>query len=204
MSRGSLWVVLALVLALASALTALVGRGQDSSRILVASQPLAAGRDVESALADGDAVFRDVAGVSQLAGLIGAETDVRGKHLSAPVQSGEPITAAALGGLGLRLPTVAPGERLLSIPLSAAGAVAGSVGPGVEVDVVASAVQRSGTTARVVAERAEVVAVDDRVEALERGSGGVLIRASADEALALTEALATGADLRLIVRPRQP
>lgn len=199
-NRGAIWVALAVVLALAAGMSAMLGGGE-ATRVLVASESLSSGDDIMTAVADGRLAFREVSGLDGIAGLIDEQNDLAGARLAVPVGVGEPITAAVLGGLDRQLPRVGPSERLVSIPLTSVGAVTAAVAPGTEVDVVASALEGPSTASRVVAERAAVVAVEDRVEALERGAGGVVIRVTDHEALGVTEALATGRDLRVIVRP---
>jgi len=199
--RSRLWIALALALAAAAlALTAFGSGGPESQRILVAADSLERGAEIRDALLDGRAEWRAIAGGGALEGLLRESDALDDLRIAVPLESGEPISRAALGG-SAELPTLDAGERLISLPLSSAGAVAGALSVGGRVDVVSTVAEGPLGAAALVADDAEVVTIDADPGTVGQGTGGVLVRVAHDEALTISEALGAGRDLRLIVRP---
>jgi Flp pilus assembly protein CpaB len=199
--RSTLWLALALALALGAVLLAAVGSGGSAAeRILVAQELLEPGTRLDEALIEGRAGWSAVAGADALEGLVREADDTRGLSLSAPVGHREPISRAALGG-ATALPALTAGERVISLPLSAAGAVAGALAVGARVDVVSVVADRPESEATLIASDAEVVGIEADAAAVGQGMDGVMLKTARDEALAVSESLGAGRDVRLLVRP---
>ncbi|MDH3226947.1 MAG: hypothetical protein OEM67_07650 [Thermoleophilia bacterium] len=199
--RSRLWIALALTLAVGALLVAAVGgRESDSARILIAREPLTPGLAVREVLLDGRAEWLAVRGAGALEGLLRESDETDGLTLSAPVGPGEPISRAALGGVGT-LPPLSADERLISLPLSSAGAVAGALTVGTRVDVASTVAEGPLGAAALIVGDSEVVGIETGAGPLGQGAGGVILKLARSEALAVSEALGAGRDLRLIVRP---
>ena len=198
-SRAALWVGLALLLALSSlAAATLGGASAPEALILVAADDLERGELVADALAQGRARWIPLAGAGRVPGLVRTGDELEGRSLAVPLAAGEPIVGAVLGA-ARGIPALRPDGRVVSLPLSAAGAVAPALAPGTPVDVVGGTAEGPRAAAQVLAAEARVVRVEP--ETATTGAGGVILAVREDEALAISEALATGRDLRLIVRP---
>jgi hypothetical protein len=199
--RNRLWIALALAFAVGALLLATLGAGgTDVERILIAREPLERGAVLEDALLDGRAEWRAVAGAGALGGLLKESSEIRELRLASSVETGEPISRAALGG-DSALPPLAVGERLVSLPLASAGAVVGTLDPGIQVDVASIVSEGPAGAAVLVAKRAEVVTVESDPSSVGQGAGGVVVKVGQEEALRISEAIGAGRDLRLIVRP---
>lgn len=138
-----------------------------------------------------------------LPGMLRTLDDVRGRTIAVPVATGEPVTEAALGGApGVGPEPLRQGERAVSVPLSAAGAAAAVLVPGVRADVVAAPVE-GATDARVVVVAAEVLAqtAPPGAEPGALDGGAVLLRVSEADALRLSAALDLSGGVRLLPRP---
>ncbi len=127
-----------------------------------------------------------------------------GPRLTAvPIAAGEPITDSVLGGQVGHIPApLAPGERAMSVPASAAGAALPVLVPGARVDIVAS-LGDSGESQSVV-RAAEVITThlpDDSVG--QSDDGAILLRVLEADALRLSGALDRGAGVRVLPRPTQ-
>ena len=138
----------------------------------------------------------------ELTGLLASAEEAIGRRTAAPVDAGEPLTQAALGGApGVGAAPLAAGERAVAVPLSAAAAA--GLAPGARVDVVASTGEGPSGRARVVVADAEVLATTEAApEGALGGTGEALLRVTAAQALAVTAALNFAREVRLLARPR--
>ena len=195
--RSRALVGVALVLAVAAVVFA-AGSGDDrrGTPVLVAASPLDPGDLLSDALESGGARWVDVRLPEGVAGFVDPAAVARGARLAVGVAAREPVTAAAVGGYGAA--PVGPGQRLISLPLSAAGAVSGALAPGARVDVLSTLAEGPLASTGVVAEAATVV----RVVIDGQGADGIVLRVAARDALAVTDALTGGGEVRLVVRPR--
>ncbi len=194
--RPSTWLVVAGALALLAAIATMRAAASGPTEpVLVAARDLTAG----SRPADTDLEVLMIPAGAALPGQLLGPDDVAGRMLVTPVRAGEAITQAALGGD----PAIGPrpleaDERAVSIPASAAGATVAALVPGARVDVAAP----DAVTGRVrlVVRNAEVIAVVTAQEGDTQSQEALLLRVSADEALALSGA-GDQAGVRVIVRP---
>jgi len=194
--RPSTWLLVAGGLAVLAALATLRAAATGPTEpVLVAGRDLSPGTrpmatDLRIAMVPDGGV---------LTGMLTAPDEVGERMMIAPVREGEPITQAALGGD----PTVAPrplavAERAVSIPASAAGATIAALVPGARVDV-AAPVGVNGDVALAVRDAEVIAVIPAGVDAETQGA--ILLRVTADEALALSRAGDLGGGVRVIVRP---
>jgi Flp pilus assembly protein CpaB len=171
--------------------------------VLVARAPLPPGLLVDEAVASEALVPAPVPAGLELAGLLRSADEALGRRTAAPVAAGEPLTQAALGGApGAGAAPLAPGERAVAVPLSAASGAAG-LAPGARVDVVASTGEGPAGRTRVVVSDAEVLVTAEAAPDDDLGvSGEALLRVSSAQALRVTAALNFAREVRLLVRPR--
>ena len=162
--RAGVWMALAGtagLLAVAFTLRAAAQPG-DGGWVVVARTDLPAATVIDAELSRDGLTLAPVPAGLALPGLLRDPADAIGRRTSAFVSTGEPLTQASLGGSpGLGPPPLAPGQRAVSVPLSAAGV---ALGPGARVDVVAS-------TGEGLAGRTEVVVADAEVLADVRWRG---------------------------------
>jgi len=200
--RPSGWFAAAAVLAVLAAAATIraASAGGPSAPVLVAATDLQVGTRVDESMVS---VARVPAG-AVLPGTVTSAPAVVGRPVTASVARGEVLTNAAFGGSpGVGPEPLAPGERAVSVPLSAAGAAAAILVPGALVDVVATPAE-AAPSARVVVAGAEVLAITSVSSADESGSatgGAVLLRARSRDALRLSVALDLGRGVRLLPRP---
>lgn len=201
-ARPSVWFVVAAVLGILAAITTIRAAASEDTtvEVLVAAADLQAGTRIgEDAIA---AVRVPARGV--LPGLYRSRDAVLGRVVSAPIARGEALTPSGLGGsLGVGPEPLAVGERAVSVPISAAGAAAAVLSPGVLVDVVATRGD-GAPEASVVVAAAEVLAVTAAAgadDAAGSEGGAVLLRARGRAALRLSAALDLGRGVRLLPRP---
>lgn len=196
--RPSSWLILAGALAALAALATMRAAASGPTEpVLVAARDLPAGAPI----ADTDVVMRAVPADGALPGMLSQLDQAGGRVLIGPVRAGEPLTQAALGGD----PEIAPrplasGERAISIPASAAGATVAALAQGTRVDVAAP----DGETGRVTlaVRDAEVIAVVAPADGgATDGQGAILLRVTAEQALALSSAGDQAGGVRVIVRP---
>lgn len=200
--RAGLWMALAGAAGLLAVMLTLRAAAQPDrdGAVLVAREPIPAGTLIDAEVAaralGSVAVPSDLA----LAGLAARAEDVVGRRTVGHLAAGEPVTAAVVGGGDHAGPApLAPGERAVAAPLSAAAGAAAALVPGVHVDVVASTGEGLTGRTRVVVADAEVLAV---TEPSAEGEGGeALLRVSAEQALTVTAALNFAREVRLLVRP---
>ncbi len=169
----------------------------------MARTPLPPGLLIDDAVAADALAPAAVPGGLGLAGLIASADAALGRRTVAPVAAGEPLTQAALGGApGTGAAPLAPGERAVAVPLSAA-AGAGGLSAGARVDVVASSGEGLAGRTRVVVADAEVIATTEAPPEGELGGAGeALLRVTAAQALRVTAALNFAREVRLLARPR--
>jgi len=107
--------------------------------------------------------------------------DVVGRGLVSAVVTNEPITetklAPAASGAGLP-PTIPQGMRALSVRVNEVIGVAGFVGPGARVDVLATVSQREETMTRTVVSNVQVLAAGSRIDQEQASRDGKPIAAS--------------------------
>lgn len=200
--RTGLWLALAGAAGLMAVVLTLRAAAQpgDGGWALVAAKPVPAGTLIDAEIAA--SALRLVAlppGVP-LTGVLDSADAAMGRRVVAHLSTGEPLTEAVLGGApGTGPSPLAPGERAVAAPLTAAAGAASALAPGVRVDVVASTGEGlTGRTDVVVAD-AEVLAVAPPTPA---GDGGeVLLRVTSEQALTVTAALNFAREVRLLVRP---
>jgi Flp pilus assembly protein CpaB len=201
--RPTGWFAVASVLAVLAALLTMRAAATHTpmDTVLVAATDLSVGTRLDRAGTAVTPVRVPAAGV--LPGMRRSLDEIQGRTIAVPVAAGEPLTDAALGGApGVSPEPLHDGQRAVSVPLTAAGAAAAVMVPGVRVDVVAPPAEGS-TDARVVVVAAEVLA-----QALPPGAepgaldgGAVLLRVSERDALRLTAALDLSGGVRLLPRP---
>ncbi len=200
--RAGVWVALAGAAGLLAVVFTLRAAAQpaDGGWVVVARTDLPAATVIDAELSRDGLTLAPVPAGLVLPGLLRDPADAIGRRTSAFVSTGEPLTQASLGGSpGLGPPPLAPGQRAVSVPLSAAGV---ALGPGARVDVVAS-------TGEGLAGRTEVVVADAEVLATAGGAttgdpmagGEALLRVTAPQALRITEALNFAREVRLLARP---
>jgi Flp pilus assembly protein CpaB len=196
--RSRALVGVALVLATGAVVVAASsGNDRRGTPVLVATSPLGAGDLLSEALDAGSARWVDVPLPDGVAGFVDPAAVAQGARLAVGIGAREPVTAAAAGGYGGA--RVGPGQRLISLPLSAGGAVSGALVPGARVDVLSTLAEGPLASTGVVAEAATVV----RVVIDGQGADGIVLRVAARDALAVTDALSGGGEVRLAVRPRR-
>jgi len=107
--------------------------------------------------------------------------DVVGRGLVSSVVANEPITetklAPAASGAGLP-PTIPQGMRALSVRVNEVIGVAGFVGPGARVDVLATVSQRQESMTRTVVSNVQVLAAGSRIDQEQASRDGKPIAAS--------------------------
>lgn len=138
-----------------------------------------------------------------LTGMLTTVEQIGGRVTAVPLEAGEPITDASLGGALGRVPApLAPGERAMSVPASAAGAALPVLVPGARVDIVTSLGDRNG--GQDVVRGAEVITTQ-LPDAASGGTdeGAILLRVLEQDALRLSGALDRGAGVRVLPRPAQ-
>ncbi len=171
--------------------------------MLVARAPLPPGLLVDETVASEALVPAPVPAGLDLTGLLRSADEALGRRTAAPVAAGEPLTQAALGGApGAGAAPLAPGQRAVAVPLSAASGAAG-LAPGARVDVVASTGEGPAGRTRVVVSDAEVLATAEAAPDGDLGGAGeALLRVSSAQALRVTAALNFAREVRLLARPR--
>jgi Flp pilus assembly protein CpaB len=176
----------------------------ETEAVLVARANLHVGTRLDQGETPVELVRVPVGGV--LPGMVRDIEQVRGRTLAVPVAAGEPLTEAVFGGSPELDPVpLRRGERAVSVPLTAAGAAAAVLVPGVRVDVVAPPAE--GTTdARLVVSAAEVLAqrTPPGAEPGTLDGAAVLLRVSDQDALRLSAALDLSGGVRLLPRPVGP
>jgi len=187
--RAVYWLfVVALAALTVHALAGAAARAEDARRrwgtardVLVARHRLDIG-DVLSA-DDFDVAGRPLAVLTDDAVDADAADDVTGRTVVAAIEAGEPLVRARLGPDGLRgvAALVPVGWRAVAVPV---GDATVTLVVGDHVDLVAAVDAATGTTARMLAERAVVVAVDERA---------VTVAVPADAAPRVASAVTTGA-----------
>ena len=200
--RAGVWMALAGaagLLAVAFTLRAAAQPG-DGGWVVVARTDLPAATVIDAELSRDGLTLAPVPAGLVLPGLLRDPADAIGRRTSAFVSMGEPLTQASLGGSpGLGPPPLAPGQRAVSVPLSAAGV---ALGPGARVDVVASTGEGLAGRTEVVVADAEVLATADGAATGDPMVGGeALLRVTAPQALRITEALNFAREVRLLARP---
>jgi Flp pilus assembly protein CpaB len=172
----------------------------DVMEVLVASNDLPVGADLA---AESRVRLARIPADAVLTGMLTTVEQLGGRVTAVPLGAGEPITDASLGGALGRVPApLAPGERAMSVPASAAGAALPVLVPGAQVDIVTSLGDRSG--GQDVVRGAEVITT----QLPDAGSGGagegaILLRLPEADALRLSGALDRGAGVRVLPRPAQ-
>ena len=200
--RPSGWFAAAAVLAVLAAAATIraASAGGPVVPVLVAATDLQVGSRVDESMVS---VARVPAG-AVLPGIVTSPGAVVGRPVTAPVARGEVLTNAAFGGSpGIGPKPLSPGERAVSVPLSAAGAAAAILVPGALVDVVSTPAE-GAPSARVVVAAAEVLAItplSTAEDAAATAGGAVLLRARSRDALRLSVALDLGRGVRLLARP---
>ncbi len=196
--RPSAWLLAAALLAVVAAVGTMraAARGQQIQTV-VAARDLPVGAQVSDPT---HVRLQAVPAQTRLEGLHADVASLAGRVAAVPIAAGEPITDAAVGGRPDAPPQpLAPGERAISVPASAAGAALPVLVPGAHVDVLGT-VGESGD-AQVVVRAAEVITVQGPAEQqVGTDAGAVLLRVSEAEALRLSAALDRGAGVRLIPR----
>jgi pilus assembly protein CpaB len=203
--RSALWMALAGAAGLLAVLLTLRAAAQPDAGgwVLVARAPLPPGLLVDEAVASEALAPAPVPAGLDLAGLLRSADEALGRRTAAPVAAGEPLTQASLGGApGAGAPPLAPGQRAVAVPLSAASGAAG-LAPGARVDVVASTGEGPAGRTRVVVSDAEVLATAEAASGGDLGgTGEALLRVSSAQALRVTAALNFAREVRLLARPR--
>jgi Flp pilus assembly protein CpaB len=203
--RGALWLALAGAAGLLAVLLTLRAAGQSPAEgsVLVARAPLPPGLLIDDAVAAEALAPVPVPAGLELSGLLRSSDEALGRRTAVPVAAGEPLTQAALGGApGTGAAPLAPGERAVAVPLSAAGRSAG-LAPGARVDVVASTGEGPAGRTRVVVADAEVLATTEAAGEGELGAPGeAFLRVTSAQALRVTAALNFAREVRLLARPR--
>ena len=168
--------------------------------IVVAATDLPAATVIDDELSRDGLTLASVPAGLALPGLLHDPAEAVGRRTSAFISTGEPLTQASLGGSpGLGPPPLAAGQRAVSVPLSAAGAV---LGVGDRVDVVASTGEGLAGRTEVVVADAEVLATADGASNGDpMAAGEALLRVTAPQALRITEALNFAREVRLLARP---
>jgi Flp pilus assembly protein CpaB len=200
--RAGLWFALAGATGLMAVVLTLRAAAQpgDGGWALVAARPVPAGTLVDPQLASSALRLVALPAGVPLTGVLSSADAALGRRTVAHLSTGEPVTEAVLGGApGTGPAPLAPGERAVAAPLTAAAGAASALAPGVRVDVVASTGEGLTGRTRVVVSDAEVLAVAPPTPA---GDGGeVLLRVSSAQALTVTAALNFAREVRLLVRP---
>lgn len=201
--RTVAWLAVACGLAATVMLMAGGGSAPATRTVLVAHTALAAGTSFDSPeTVAALTTARVVPATLALGGLVEDPAALVGRHAMVPVGEGEAITLAALGGSTPVAP-LAPGQRAVPVPASAAGGAASTLVPGSRVDVIAAqGVGDRGRTTVVVA-NAEVLSVGSAAGG-DPTTAAVLLRASRRDALRITAALNFAQDVRLVARPTSP
>lgn len=197
--RPSAWFVAAALLASVASIGTLRAAARTATeQVLVAARELSVGSDptIDGALA----VTRIPAGAT-LPGMLATVSEVASRRLVVPLQPGEPLTEAVLGGpVGAISGPLGDGERAISIPGSAAGAALTVLVPGARIDIVGPT--RADGPARAIVRGAEVISVQPGDDGGQYDAAAILVRVSEADALALSGALdrsATG--VRVLPRP---
>ncbi len=204
--RPTGWFAVAVVLAAVAGLMTMRAAATDTptATVLVAAVDLQVGVRL-----DPPDRYLAVAAIPTAGVLPGMARDldaVRGRVVAVPVGAGEPVTQATLGGSpGVGAGPLRVGQRAVSVPAAAAGAAAAVLVPGVRVDVLAPALDRSGD-ARVVVADAEVLAQTPPpgADAAVAEGGALLLRVDERDALRLSAALDMGGGVRVLARPVEP
>lgn len=202
--RPALWLLLAGAAGLLAALLSLRGMaGADPEPVLVARTVIPAGTVIDAGSAPELIGLGSIPAGADLPGLLRDPASALGRRAAAAIAPGEPITDAALGGApGLGPAPLAPGERAVAAPLSAAGAAGAALGPGARVDVVAATGEGLAGRTEVVVADAEVLGIAEPADGAGLAAGGeVVLRVAARDALRLTGALNFAREVRLLVRP---
>jgi pilus assembly protein CpaB len=200
--RAGLWLTLAGAAGLMAVILTLRAASQagDEGWALVAARPVPAGTMVDRELAASALALVAMPPGVPLKGVLTSPDDALGRRVVAHLSTGEPVTEAVLGGApGTGPAPLAPGERAVAAPLTAAAGAASALAPGVRVDVVASTGEGLTGRTEVVVSDAEVLSV---APPASTGDGGeVLLRVSSGQALTVTAALNFAREVRLLVRP---
>lgn len=164
--------------------------------VVTAARALPAG----AVIAPGDVRATPVPAGWSAGGVVSDPADLVGGRTRGPVAEGDLVTRAMAPADAVA--PLAPGERAVPVPLTAAGGSAALLVPGARVDVVAARGDRPGGAARVVVWDAEVIAVPAAApDGYADPAAAVLLRATPRGALRITGALNVAQDVRLVVRP---
>jgi Flp pilus assembly protein CpaB len=179
------------------------GASQGAGRVVVARVVIPAGTLLDEDTAATALALAAVPDALGLRGLVTSAAGVVGRRTVAPLGPGEPVTEAVLGGSpGVGPAPLAAGERAVPVPLRAAGGPVAAPAPGSRVDVMASDGEGPAGRTRVIVADAEVLAVTPGASG-DTGemAGGVVLRLSANDALAVAHALDFAREVRVIARP---
>jgi len=179
------------------------GTSEGGGRVVVARVVIPAGTLLDEDTAAAALALAAVPDVLGLRGLVRSAAGAVGRRTVAPLGPGEPVTEAVLGGSpGVGPAPLAAGERAVPVPLRAAGGPVAAPAPGSRVDVMASDGEGPAGRTRVIVADAEVLAVTPAASG-DSGDvgGGVVLRLSADDALAVARALDFAREVRIIARP---
>lgn len=203
--RSALWLLMAGLAGLAAVAVTLSAMASPPPPgvVLVARGDLPPGTLLDGGRIGGLVALAEVPSGVTLPGVLTAPDEALDRRLVVPVQHGEPITEATLGGPPGRRPRpLLVGERAVAAPLSAATGAAAALVPGALVDVVASTGEGVAGRTRVVVEGAEVLAlVESPSDVGGESTGEALLRVDEADALRVTSALNFAREVRLLVRP---
>jgi Flp pilus assembly protein CpaB len=203
--RPVLWFLLAGALLAVTVLMVMrsAGASQGAGRIVVARVVIPAGTLLDQETASTALALASVPDGLGLSGLVTSAAGAVGRRPVAPHGPGEPVTQAGLGGSpGVGPAPLVAGERAVPVPLRAAGGPVAAPAPGSRVDVIASDGEGPAGRTRVIVADAEVMAVTPGTsgEASDAG-GGLVLRLTANDALAVARALDFAREVRVIARP---
>lgn len=203
--RPVLWFLLAGALLAVTVLMVMrsAGASQGAGRIVVARVVIPAGTLLDQETASTALALASVPDGLGLSGLVTSAAGAVGRRTVAPLGPGEPVTEAVLGGSpGVGPAPLVAGERAVPVPLRAAGGPVAAPAPGSRVDVIASDGEGPAGRTRVIVADAEVMAVTPGTsgEASDAG-GGLVLRLTANDALAVARALDFAREVRVIARP---
>ena len=205
MRRPLLWFVVAAGLVAVATLVAMrsATAAAGGGKVVVARVVVPAGTLLDEDTASRSLALASVPDGIGLRGLVTSASGAVGRRTVAPLGPGEPVTEAVLGGSpGVGPAPLAPGERAVPVPMRAAGGPVSAPAPGSRVDVIASDGEGPAGRTHVIVADAEVMAVTPGTpgDAVDSG-GGVVLRLSAPDALAVARALDFAREVRVIARP---
>jgi len=203
--RPLLWFLLAGALLAVTVFTFMRSSGASpgEGRVVVARVVIPAGTLLNEETAATALALAAVPDALGLRGLVASAAGAVGRRTVAPLGPGEPVTEAVLGGSpGVGPAPLATGERAVPVPLRAAGGPVAAPAPGSRVDVMASDGEGPAGRTRVIVADAEVLAITPGTSGdTGDAGGGVVLRLSANDALAVAHALDFAREVRIVARP---